>query len=84
MKEIWFKRKKIGWGWAPVSWQGWGILAMYLYLIFSDISFYLTDYFLKSFLLRFFISTVFLIIVCYEKGESPRWQWFDNNKSQIK
>lgn len=25
MGKPWFGRKRIGWGWRPVAWQGWAI-----------------------------------------------------------
>ena len=29
MTKKWFAAKRYGWGWYPVTWQGWGILGIY-------------------------------------------------------
>ncbi len=87
MKKLWFKRKTYGWGWSPCSWQGWAILAMYLFAIFSDFIFIdknshsISDT-LVSFLLHVYILTVFLIIICYTTGEEPYWQWGEKNSKE--
>ena len=79
-KKIWFRRKLYGWGWTPITWQGWGILLLYvvaMVLIFINIdkdshsaSDTLLNYFLPVLLL-----TALLIFICYKTGEKPRWQW---------
>lgn len=28
-KNIWFKRKRFGLGWDPVSWEGWAVVGAY-------------------------------------------------------
>jgi hypothetical protein len=30
---------------------------------------------LRPFLIQTAILSIFLIVLCYKKGESPRWQW---------
>jgi hypothetical protein len=79
LKPLWFKRKLYGWGWVPVTWQGWAVIALYILLIllitpnlkpdstFSDVW--------KNFILPVAILTFFLIYICYKKGEKPKWQW---------
>lgn len=79
-KKLWFRRKLYGWGWTPATWQGWGILLLYvvaMVLIFINIdkdshsaSDTLLNYFLPVLLL-----TALLIFICYKTGEKPRWQW---------
>ncbi len=85
-KKLWFRAKRFGWGWYPATWQGWGVLAMYVGALFSFGVF--SDESVKSdqdFLFRFFpvvfILTAYLIIICYAYGEKPRWSWgFKNDK----
>jgi hypothetical protein len=79
-KKLWFKSKMYGWGWQPSSWEGWAVLL--LYVITITINFLNIDkmYFLKSdrfiqFSSTFIINTIFLLTVCYIKGEKPRWRW---------
>jgi hypothetical protein len=31
----WFKRKLYGWGWVPVKWQGWSVIAVWLLLVLA-------------------------------------------------
>lgn len=75
----WFKRKLFGWGWVPVTWQGWLIVLGYIILMFAftatldknspprEAAF--------TFLVPAAILTATLIRICYTKGEKPRWQW---------
>lgn len=37
-KGYWFKSKPFGWGWTPVTWQGWLIMVLYIALIVFLIS----------------------------------------------
>jgi len=76
----WFKRKLFGWGWTPATWQGFLVIAVYLFLIIFD--FHRIDSLSHSesdtliqFLPHVFILTLVLLLICYEKGETPRWQW---------
>ncbi|MEI7765217.1 MAG: hypothetical protein WCI93_01380 [bacterium] len=72
-KKIWFRRKRYGWGWTPATGQGW--LVIFLWALFFTIAMLNIDHeWLKN---CFFVilSTLFLIYICYKKGEKPRWQW---------
>ncbi len=85
-KKLWFKRKRYGWGWTPVSWEGWTVLFCYIVLLISD--FRTIDAVqhsgsdtLINFAPRFIILTVILIAICYWRGEPPKWTWGeDKNK----
>ncbi|MFA6476116.1 MAG: hypothetical protein WCV68_01725 [Candidatus Paceibacterota bacterium] len=79
----WFKAKLYGWGWAPVKWQGWFVIFIYVLLILSLVLIREEDIpgnpdsgsnFL-TFALPIIILTPLLLIVAYKKGEKPRWQW---------
>lgn len=79
MNKLWFKAKNYGWGWYPVSWEGWLVTTLYIILI---ILFSLTidknspD---KEIIFTYFLPFVFLtatfIRIAYKKGERPRWRW---------
>ncbi|MFA6407361.1 MAG: hypothetical protein WCV80_01495 [Candidatus Paceibacterota bacterium] len=79
-EKLWFKRKLYGWGWVPVSWQGYGVTALFLWFVFwnalsleSDrepIDFNFHWYFGKLTL-----AVIVLLIICYKTGEKPRWRW---------
>ena len=78
-KEIWFKRKKYGYGWTPVTWQGWVVTGLYVVLVVvfamtidetSSVSEVMFTFVLPAALLTFT-----LIRIACKKGETPRWQW---------
>ncbi|MDB5254171.1 MAG: hypothetical protein JWL80_237 [Parcubacteria group bacterium] len=77
--NIWFKRKTYGWGWTPVTWQGW--LAIFVYIILVVISALTLDdqsptrEVMFNFALPVALLTFALIWLAYKKGERPRWQW---------
>lgn len=81
-KEIWFKSKSYGWGWTPVTWQGWTITATYSFIIAGLIYSYLfymndvvalDDIIRNLILLLVFISIVTgcMVFICYRYGENP-------------
>jgi hypothetical protein len=79
-KHLWFKRKLYGWGWTPVTWQGWAVIVGFLTVLAFDF-FYIAQPLPEfdvppiAFLLRTLLYVGVLIALCYKKGEKPRWQW---------
>ena len=83
-KVLWFKAKRWGWGWYPITWQGWGIIALYVFGLFSNVIFVNNHTHSNSdFLIQFFpqvlILTIFLIIICWATGEKLGWRWNNRN-----
>jgi len=82
-KELWFKRKRYGWGWTPSNAKGWLTVLFFLTTIT-----YSSYYFCRdknnidavSLLVSVFLQVIILIFICYKKGEAPKWQWGDQNK----
>lgn len=79
-KKIWFKRKRYGWGWYPVTWQGWAVLLVYLGVIVPvavsvDSNAHSLSDSIIGFAIPWIALTSVLIGICYKKGETPRWQW---------
>jgi len=78
-KKLWFKAKEYGWGWYPVTMEGWGVLGLYLIGLFSSFFFLETispkPYEAMIFFPNVIILTIFLILVCYLTGEKPEWRW---------
>lgn len=78
--KLWFKRKRYGYGWTPVTWQGW------LFTIAWIIVFYFTvtkiDHEWLKNLIVLVAMTGILFFVCYKKGEKPRWQWGDEKNTE--
>ena len=83
-KRLWFKMRLYGWGWVPVSWQGWTIiLAFIAVLLLNGIYFASkvspngepTTWDLSLFFGVMIISIIFIFWICYKKGEKPKWSW---------
>ncbi len=78
-EKLWFKRKSFGWGWTPVSWEGWTVVLGYVALVLL-FSLTVNEYSPSSEIfftavLPVILLTIALIRICYTKGEAPRWQW---------
>ncbi|MDO8601549.1 MAG: hypothetical protein Q7R62_00240 [bacterium] len=76
-RKLWFRAKTYGWGWTPVSWQGWLILAIYLFCVAyyaKDVGSRAGSNFEK--LPYFFVGlgglSSLLVWICYKKGERPK------------
>ena len=86
-KGFWFRRKLYGWGWFPVKWQGWFVIAIFiLFILVSSLQLQSnpspTDAGITGFMFKVFLSVIILILVCYKKGERPRWQWGIKNNEK--
>lgn len=69
-----------GWGWTPITWQGWAVTLLYVASILVhvqniDTQVHSASDFLIGFSVPFIINTIFLLIICYAHGERPRWRW---------
>jgi hypothetical protein len=76
-KGIWFPAKKYGYGWGfPTTWQGRLFLAVWVAVVFGGVRYISASgenyYFILAFTL---VMAVFLIAVCFIKGEKPKWRW---------
>lgn len=83
-KKYWFRRKLYGWGWFPVTWQGWLITLFFILIMLLNGYFFnyrvsnigkptKFDWFLFYGII--ILSTLILILICYKKGEKPKWSW---------
>lgn len=72
---FWFKRKLYGWGWVPVKWQGWLVVAVGLAIFIAGIYIGEIDDAPGAALMGFLIMIAFIFTFGYWKGEKPRWQW---------
>lgn len=85
--KIWFPAKRHGWGWGfPCSWEGWVVMAGYVFFVFGGIV--LLDHrasSTRSLLLIAYIIllTIALLVICYVKGETPRWRWGDKDSTNL-
>jgi hypothetical protein len=72
----WFPIKRYGWGWGlPNCWQGWVVLGVYLALQPIGALIFPPHLRLTEFLIHVYVTTLSLIVVCWLKGEPPRWRW---------
>ncbi len=75
-RDIWFPAKRYGWGWGfPCAWQGWAVLALFVFVVFSAVKFLPPSEDPILFSVVVILSSVALIGICFVKGEKPRWRW---------
>jgi hypothetical protein len=83
----WFKRKLYGYGWTPARPAGWVTVGLYIAFLLG-IALYVetTNSVVQSVDLAVSAiigATILLLLICIKKGESPRWQWGqDENDTQ--
>ena len=77
-KKYWFRAKRYGWGWgSPSSWQGWGVLVLYIALNVGIFYFIDSKTDAGGYGIYFILSTLIFITICYFKGEKLGWRWGD-------
>ena len=79
-RKYWFPAKRYGWGWGlPRTWQGWGVLFVYLSLVLVGIP--LIQASMGSVIYIAYASglTALLIGICWLKGERPSWRSGDRD-----
>jgi drug/metabolite transporter (DMT)-like permease len=78
-KNLWFKAKEYGWGWYPITWQGWLTVVLFIVLVVGNayrlnIANHSTTVPVE-FLIETGVLVIILIAVCFWKGEKPGWKW---------
>jgi hypothetical protein len=72
--KFWFPAKRYGWGWGPPNcWHGWAVMAVWVALLGGG-GFYLMPN-TGLFVAYAVLLAIVLTIVCFLKGEKPRWRW---------
>jgi len=89
-RKLWFRAREFGWGWFPISWQGWAITVLYAllftftFLIFfgwvgaaAESRFELRDviFGVLEFLVVLGLLSYSLFRICTKWGEAPKWRW---------
>jgi hypothetical protein len=81
-KHRWFATKTYGWGWTPITWQGWACIAGFVTIEILAALLLLQEQFLPwgvfAFLGSILIATMALLLICFKTGEPPRWRWGNN------
>jgi hypothetical protein len=84
-EAYWFPAKRYGWGWGPpVTWQGWVVVVAWLVILLLGLVVlesrrlsHARSLLLAWTLLYVVLMSAVLVLVCYWKGEPPRWRWGD-------
>lgn len=83
----WFKARTYGYGWYPVTWEGWLVTVSYVVLLLPG-GYVFFDASVKSgdgrrslgFILYALVLTAGLMAICVKKGEPPHWHWGANDE----
>ncbi len=80
--DYWFKRRRYGYGWTPVTREGWlvvfgflAVLMMTSYVMLKDVPENTFNEDVVLFLCFLIIEIAAIIVVGYLKGPKPRWRW---------
>lgn len=83
MPKLWFAAKRYGYGWYPITWEGWLVIAVFVALLLlppplaamagpQRIS---ESVFAIAFSMYAAALTMLLLFICFKKGEPARWRW---------
>jgi uncharacterized membrane protein YhaH (DUF805 family) len=77
-KLLWFRAKDYGWGWYPVTWEGWTLTLGYIVIAVGG-AMLVADNQQSPLAVLFFpfilVLTTILLFTCYYTGEKPEWRW---------
>ena len=79
-KDYWFRAWSYGWGWVPVTWQGWTIIAVFILVvlvyvgIIDSISPSISDTVIIA-APSVVLLSLLLTFICYKTGEHSGLQW---------
>ena len=67
-KKAWFGKKLIGWGYRPISLEGWVVIVVFLIAIFADFAYYHRTIISYAILV---INLIILWIVAWLTSDEP-------------
>ncbi|MCA9349900.1 hypothetical protein KC853_02515, partial [Candidatus Saccharibacteria bacterium] len=80
----WFKRRRYGYGWIPVTREGWIVVVIFLVAVISG-AFLIGDQpdneltpAVVAYLATVAFGAIILIWISYKKGPRPKWRWGKN------
>ena len=89
-QKLWFRAKSYGWGWFPLTWQGWLITVLYALLFTLTLLVFFgwagaaaeseaqtrdIVFGVLEFLAVIAILSYSLFRICSKYGEPARWRW---------
>lgn len=90
VRKLWFRAKEFGWGWFPITWQGWVITVIYAllfalaFLVFfgwagtaaeSHVETRDVIFGVLEFAGIIALLSYSLYRICLRFGETPEWRW---------
>jgi Domain of unknown function (DUF1648) len=80
----WFPAKRFGWGWGmPICWQGWVAMLVWLAALGGGTLAIFRIEWPTSPIVIFYLFVALMVVVlcvmCWLKGETPRWRWGDRD-----
>jgi len=76
--DYWFPAKRYGWGWGvPCSWQGWIVFIVYVLSAGVVTFLFPPEVHPLFFSFSVIVLSALLVLICWWKGEPPRWRWGD-------
>jgi lipoprotein signal peptidase len=78
----WFPAKRYGWGWGPpTTWQGWLVIVLWAAAVFEGLFLLRHNPYRPASNIAFvLIMGGVLTLICYWKGEPPKWRWGDRSE----
>ena len=79
--HYWFKRRRYGWGFMPVTWQGWAVILGYVLIVAALIPAFLDAPEAVAakeagfFVILFTAATAGMLMISFSKGPRPHWRW---------
>lgn len=74
--KYWFPARRYGWGWGlPTTWQGWVVLGTFTVLVTAGVFIFPPHESTTAWLVYVGVLSLLLLVVCWLKGEPPRWRW---------
>jgi hypothetical protein len=80
-RNYWFKRRRYGHGWTPVTWQGWVSVLLFLAIallgaiVLQNAPRNTLSSELLVYMALLLISALLLICIAFKNGPSPKWRW---------
>ena len=77
-RELWFKRRRYGLGWTPVTWQGWAVVGVVVAVLVggafpAERAGGAAE---ASYLVVVVVAVAGLVAITRRKGPTPaRWRW---------